>query len=140
MTRACANGLLVAMAQAANNDLISRFTGTRRAVPHLAVTTTAIGLITMLGALLIHDTTVLALALSSASLMGAGLAGPVMIKVLRWRHTAFSLFIAICAGLAAAAIWNASGLEAVFNKAGIGIAAGLLTNRLALTMMPSLPR
>jgi Na+/proline symporter len=128
---ATSNGLLIAMAQAANHDLLPRLFGSRSVTIPLAATTLVIGAITMVVSVLIHGS-VLTVALSSVSMMGAGLAGPVMIKVLRWPHTGASLLISICTGLGAAAIWRYSGMSGFFNEAGVGIAAGLIANWLTI--------
>lgn len=118
------NGLLVAMSQAAMRDLIRS-----QRVPFGAVVLVA-GLLTMLVSLVIHGT-VVTFALSSVSLMGAGLAPGIMVKVMGWRHSERSLLITIVVGLAAAVAWKYSGLGGFLNEAAIGIGAGLLTNYLA---------
>jgi sodium/proline symporter len=120
------NSLLVAMTQAVLNDLTSQ---SKKGISKLkfGVTCFVIGLVTMVLSSMLHGT-VLSLALTSVSLMGAGLAAAVMIKVLGWKHTSHSIAGAICVGLAAAIAWRMAGYGAIFNEAGIGIAFGVLTN------------
>lgn len=121
------NGLLVAMAQAVTHDLIPRSSTTRGRYVSLAPITLIIGLLTMIVSSVIHDT-VVTLALSSISLMGAGLAAAVMVKIMGWSHTASSLACAISVGLASAIAWKYSGMATYFNEAGIGMISGLAAN------------
>ena len=81
----------------------------------------------MIASVLIHGT-VVSLALSSVSLMGAGLAPAIMVKVMGWRHTAGSIAAGMLAGLASAIAWKYAGLGSFINEAGIGIACGLAVN------------
>jgi sodium/proline symporter len=122
-----ANGLLVAMAQSVTHDLAPRILpGKRTNVPFSAITF-LIGIATMALSLIIKGS-VFSVALSSVSLIGAGLAAPVLIKVVRWRHSAFSLFCAIISGVTSAVLWKQFGLASLINEAGVGIGVGLLTN------------
>jgi Na+/proline symporter len=121
------NGLLVAMGQALNHDLLPRLFNARSRRFPLSIATLAIGLITMVASLGISGS-VVSVALSSVSLMGAGVAAAVMIKVMRWPHTALSLLCSMLAGIAAALVWKQTGLASTFNEAGIGMAVGLITN------------
>lgn len=130
-----ANGILVAMSQAVTRDLLPRLFGPGARNMPLWPATLVLGALTMAFALNVQST-VMTLALSSASLMGAGLAAPVMVKVLRWPHSSVSLLIAMIAGLGAALAWKSAGLGGQFNEAGIGIAAGLLTNMIVAAMTP----
>jgi len=83
----------------------------------------------MVVSVLIHGT-VLTLALSSVSLMGAGLASAVIIKVMNWSHTATSLACAMVVGLLSAIVWKYTGMATYFNEAGVGIVSGLVVNLL----------
>jgi hypothetical protein len=76
---------------------------------------------------LIHGS-VLTLALSSVSMMGAGIAGAVLIKIMGWRHNAVTLCCTIAVGLFAAAAWTYAGLSSTVNESGIGAACGIVTN------------
>jgi Na+/proline symporter len=121
------NGLLVAMSQAVVHDLIPRISGGRALRIPFSVITVAIGLCTMVASVLI-DGTVVSLALSSVSMMGAGLAAAVMIRIMRWYYTAGSLLCTICTGIAAAALWKYAGMTNYLNEAAAGIACGLAAN------------
>lgn len=123
------NGLLIAMAQAVTHDFLPKAVGQHRPRIPFAVTTLLVGALTMVVSLFIHGT-VVSLALSSVSLMGAGLAAAVMIKIMRWRHTAMSLACTICAGLASAVAWKYNGMGGYINEAGIGMVCGLAVNLL----------
>jgi Na+/proline symporter len=120
-----ANSLLVSMAQA-TRDLLG--TGPGHRVPFWALSL-GLGLATMLAsATLAGDASVFTLAISSVSLMAAGLAPAVAIKVLRWPHTALSLTVAVFAGVAAALAWKITGLSNAINESAIGIPLGLIAN------------
>jgi Na+/proline symporter len=119
------NGLLVAMSQAVTRDLIR----TDR-LPFGAVVFMT-GLLTMVVSLVIHGS-VVTFALSSVSLMGAGLAPSIMIKVMGWNHTERSLLVTIIVGLAAAIAWKYSGFGSFLNEAAVGIGTGLLSNFVAV--------
>lgn len=127
---ATSNSLLVAMAQALAHDLVPRLPGLKGVRAPLWLASLAIGAATMAFALSIHGS-VVDLALSSVSLLGAGLAPAVMIKVLGWRHSTVSLLTTVIVGATAAVVWKTLGYGALVNEAAIGIAAGLLTNFLA---------
>lgn len=118
------NALLIAMAQSVKYDLLPR--SSRRRIP-FPLLTLLVGGCTMVASVLIHGS-VVSLALSSVSLMGAGLAPAVMVKVMGWRHTASSIAAGMCAGLASAIAWKYAGLGSFINEAGIGIVCGLAIN------------
>lgn len=120
-----ANSLIVAMAQA-TWDLLGPERGRRVPFWWLSL---GLGLTTMLASLaLAEQTSVFALAVTSISLMAAGLAPAVAIKVLRWRHTAASLTVAVFVGFFAALAWNVAGLSGAVNESAVGIPLGLLAN------------
>ncbi|MGI8570306.1 MAG: sodium:solute symporter family transporter [Methylocella sp.] len=123
---ATSNGLLVAMSQAVTHDLLPRLCG-RNSRVSLSVATLVIGGITMLVSVLIHGS-VVSVVLSSVSLMGAGLAAAVMIKVMGWPHSAASLLCAIIGGVASAVLWRQFGMSGHFNEAGVGMMVGLVAN------------
>lgn len=77
---ATANALLVAMAQAITHDITPCLLGGRLIPNNLAIATFVIGLITMLISMFIHGT-VVTVALSSVSLLAAGIGAAVMIKI-----------------------------------------------------------
>lgn len=122
-----ANSLLVAMAQA-TRDLFGRERADR--IPFWWITL-GLGVVTMFAALALQGrTTVFDLAITSVSLMAAGLAPAVAVKVLRWRHSARSITAAMFVGFAAALTWKVGGFSAALNEAAIGITLGLLANYL----------
>jgi sodium/proline symporter len=123
---ATSNGLLIAMAQAMIYDIAPRLSLRTVQLP-LAITTLVIGAVTMVVSLAIHGS-VVTIALSSASLIGAGLAPAVMIKVLRWKHSAASLCFAIVGGIVFALLWKQSGMAGYLNEAAVGMATGLVIN------------
>jgi sodium/proline symporter len=124
---ATSNSLLVAMAQTTSRDLIGRSQNGRQRVEELWPLTATIGAATMLLSLNLHST-VLDLALSSVSILGAGLAPAMLIRVLKWRHTDTSLVIAVVVGVCTAITWRYYGLSQTMNEAAPGIALGLLSN------------
>ena len=121
------NGLLIAMAQAVSHDLLPSFSDKHGARIPFAVITLFVGACTMVVSVLIHGT-VVSLALSSVSLMGAGLAAAVMIKIMGWKHSAMSLACAMCVGLASAVAWKYTGMGTYINESGIGMISGLAVN------------
>lgn len=120
------NGLLIAMAQAVSHDLLPRLGKDLRRVP-FGVVIFLLGGLTMIVSTVIHGS-VLSFALSSVSMMGAGLAGVVMIKLLGWRHSSTSLVLAMIAGIAGATAWKLFNLSTHINEAGVGMATALVTN------------
>lgn len=124
---ATSNGLLIAMAQAVTHDLLPKISAKHSQKIPFAVITLTIGVLTMVVSVLIHGT-VLTLALSSVSLMGAGLASAVIIKVMHWSHTATSLACAMVVGLLSAIVWKYTGMATYFNEAGVGMVSGLAVN------------
>jgi sodium/proline symporter len=121
------NGLLIAMAQSATHDFTAHGSRARPGAARLTTAILVLGVTTMAASLLMHGT-VLDLALGSISLMGAGLAPAVMVKIMGWRHQAVSLTLAVVAGIAATLTWKLTGLSSDFNEAGIGILTGLIVN------------
>lgn len=124
---ATTNSLLVAMAQSVTRDLLRPLLGERADNAPIGIIALAVGAITM-GASMVVSGTVVSFALTSVSLMAAGIAPSVMIKVLGWRHNSWSLLCSILLGFISAAVWKYSGFGAVINEAAIGIALGLLVN------------
>ncbi len=120
-----ANSLLVAMAQATRDLLgIQR----SRRVPFW-VLTLSLGVLTLLATLALEGrASVFDLAITSISLLAAGLAPAVAIKVLGWRHTLWSITAAVFLGFAAALSWNLGGLSGHINESAIGIAVGFAAN------------
>jgi Na+/proline symporter len=134
---ATANALLVSMAQAVAFDILS-FTRSSvlKRIPLYRVTL-LMGAITLIASITIEGS-VMSLVVASVSMLGAGLAPAVMIKVMGWRHTPLSLLVAMLCGLASALAWRYSGLGAHFNESGVGLAIGLLANALVSNDRPLL--
>lgn len=124
---ATSNGLLIAMAQAIKLDLIPRVPGLRSVRFPVPVITAFVGACTMAMSAVIHGT-VVGLALSSISLIAAGLAAPVMVRIMNWPHTAASISASILSGLLAAIAWKYFGMSAHLNEACVGILIGLAIN------------
>ncbi len=72
------------------------------------------------------------MAIGSITKLGAAVGAPVMIKTLRFKHTAGSLLAAVLAGLASAYGWDRLGYGGFVNEAAIGLACSLLANRVAI--------
>jgi len=120
-----ANSLLVAMTQA-TRDLL----GPRLAL-HIPfwMLSLVIGLTTLFAALILGGrSSVFSLAVTSVSLMAAGLAPAVAIKVLRWGHTTHSITLAVFVGLVSGLAWQLAGLSTHVNEAAVGIPLGLFSN------------
>ncbi|MBI1406073.1 MAG: hypothetical protein GC145_08105 [Caulobacter sp.] len=122
---ATSNSLLVAMAQTVKHDLFGQRAGTV-GLPLWPITLVVGGLTMALASML--NATVVGLALSSVSLMGAGLAPAMLIRLLSWKQNDFSLIASIIAGLTVAIAWKLSGIGATLNEALPGLVAGLLAN------------
>ncbi len=137
------NGLLVAMSQAVVHDLLpSRWQhdqhGWKRHL--MPLSTIGLGMMTLLLSFNLHGT-VVNQALFSVSLMGAGLAPAVIIKLMGWQHQAASLLLTVFGGLVGALLWVAMGYHTVLNEAAIGIASGLLVHLLCrIFLTPASPQ
>lgn len=126
---ATSNSLMVAMAQAASRDLFDR-TGTEQSdVEVLWPFTATLGVATMVLSFFLHSS-VVNLALSSVSLLGAGLAPAMIVRVLKLRYTDTSLICSVLAGISTAVVWKYLSLGASINEAAPGIAAALVVNYL----------
>lgn len=126
---ATSNSLLVSMAQAISHDF---FTNEMQQKYQKILTTSIVfvlGILTMIGAsTLAQQNTVFSLAIGSVSIMGAGLAAPVLIKIFDIQRTGFSLLCSIIAGLLSAIVWKLYGFDQIINEAATGIVIGLITN------------
>lgn len=123
------NGLLVAMSQALRRDVLARWIGARASSPGVS---TAVTLVLGLGTILLSfwlPGTVFSIAITAVSLIGASLAGAVMIKLFAWPHSAGSLLASVIGGFFAGTAWHAAGFTATLNEAPVGIAVSLLINR-----------
>lgn len=123
---ATSNSLLVAMAQSLKFDFLGRVAPSMRKIPLYAFTL-VLGAVSMVVSLY-SDGTVLNIAVTSVSLMGAGLAPAMIVKLLGLRHTDMSIFLAIVIGISTAIYWKFSGNSAIINEAAPGILVGLAVN------------
>lgn len=123
---ATSNSLLVAMSQSLKFDFLERVAPSVKKVP-LFVFTLVLGALSMIASLN-SDGTVLNIAVTSVSLMGAGLAPAMIVKILDLRHTDLSIFLAILIGISAAIYWKFSGNSTMINEAAPGILVGLIVN------------
>ena len=80
------------------------------------------------------DASVVDLALTSISLLAAGIAPVVMIKVLEWTHSGLSLLVSIFIGFSIALLWIYLGWNSVISEAAPGILTGLATNYLVMRL------
>jgi sodium/proline symporter len=119
------NGLLVAISQIVTRDLLPQ--GVRTETRPWMLISMALGAITI-GLSLVLPGNVYSIAIDAVSMIGAGLAGPVIIKVFGLRHSATSLVCSFAAGLGAAIIWKIIGFGAILNESGIGMGTSLLVN------------
>jgi len=126
---ATSNSLLVAISQAVLHDVLPKNISSASFKKISALLVVVLGAATMGGAFLLSGTSsVFQVALSSVSLMGAGLAAPVMIKVMNWQRTGISLLCSICVGFLGAIVWKYIGMGSLLNEAAIGIVLGLIVN------------
>lgn len=124
---ATSNSLLVALAQTVSRDLFTGINEHRRNGKELWPLIAVLGATTMVVSMHLHST-VVNLALSSVSLMGAGLAPAMLIRVLNWRRTDVSLIAAVVMGIFTAILWRHLGLSGIMNEAAPGILAALSAN------------
>jgi Na+/proline symporter len=128
------NSLLVAIAQTFQRDVLHRLTKTKEQRTSF-FTILLIGIGTIFLSMILPGN-VFTIAIGAVSMIGAAVAGPVLVKIMGWSHTSISLFCSIVVGILAAFAWQQSGASAVFNEAGIGILASLLTNWLVAGIGP----
>lgn len=126
---ATSNSLLVAMAQSLKRDLIERIGSAGKWAP-LWLLTMVLGATSMFVSLNI-DTTVLNLAVTSVSILGAAIAPAMIVKVVPFRHSELSIALSIVVGVFIAVSWKVSGYSALINEAAPGILSGLVVNALS---------
>jgi Na+/proline symporter len=115
------------MAQSVSRDLLGRYGTQARSAEDIWPVTATLGAATMILSLNLHSS-VFNLALASVSLLGAGLAPVMMIRVLNWRRTDTSLIFAALVGFCTASLWRFFGLSGFMNEAAPGIALALSAN------------
>lgn len=122
---ATSNGLLVAMSQALTHDLLPRMRNGAR-YP-IALGCVILGALTM-GASLTLSGSIVTISIASVSMMAAGIAPAVMVRISGWRSTPASLLATIVFGLVVAGAWRWAGYHDTLNEAAPGILAGLIGN------------
>jgi sodium/proline symporter len=122
------NSIVVAVAQTVHKDIIqsgreSQQTG-GLTPPYI------VGIVALSGLLIsfVIPGSVFSIAVNSISKIAAGIAGPVIIKILKINHDGVSILSSMSAGVLAAFLWSGLGYSAEFNESGIGIIVGFLTN------------
>jgi len=124
-----ANSLLIALAQSVKHDILSHIP-LRKAHPrNLTVIIVIAGAATMAIASVLTGS-VASLAITAISFVAAGIAGPMIIKLMNWRHTGASLTIAMIIGIAVSMLWSGFGLSSTLNEAAIGISVSITLNYL----------
>lgn len=119
-----ANSLIVASSQLVARDALPK---------HFRSTTTpfyiigSFGLVTI-GLSFVLPGNVFTIAISAVSMIGAALAGPMIIKLYDLPHTAVSLIASILSGVASAYLWADNGYNAFVNEAAVGLLVGLFVN------------
>lgn len=125
-----ANSIVVAVAQSVHRDIFGR-SGKETTTPF--ITTFGVGITTIVLSFLVPGS-VFGIAIGAVSKVGAAIAGPVIIKVMGWNHTALSLLLAISSGIAAAFAWEYLGFNSTFNEAGVGIGVSLIVNKVTAAL------
>jgi Na+/proline symporter len=135
---ATSNSLLVAMSQAVIHDFFPRWESEKGQNRLELVVVLLLGAITMLGAVYLAEKgSVFTIALGSVSLMGAGLAAPVLIKIFDMQRTSLSLFLSIATGFVSAIVWKFSAVGPLLNEAAVGFIIGLIVNQITCKLQTS---
>jgi len=127
------NAILIAIAQTVQRDLFGIRTSNAGKMTFL---TFVLGIVTVLLSLVLPGN-VFSIAIDSVSKIGAGLAGPVIIKALRWNHSGFSLLLSVVTGIGTAFIWKEMGYGSAFNEVGIGLVCSLVVNWVVAKFEPA---
>jgi sodium/proline symporter len=126
---ATSNSLLIAMSQAVIHDFLPSSSSKKRQSISTSLVVLILGALTMLGTILIAEqSSVFELAIGAVSLMGAGLAAPILIRIFEAERTGLSLLLSMLAGLISAICWKYAQLGGLINEAAIGIVIGFITN------------
>ena len=121
---ATSNSLLVVMAQTVCYDIFSQRRTNNFDAPSLWPYTAAIGLATMLASALLQSS-VFEIAITSASLLGAGLAPVMAVRAFGQRPSAKAILASIVLGFVTALAWKLVGWGSSLNEAVPGMIAGL---------------
>lgn len=122
-----ANSILIALSHTIKHDLLKRLAlGNFFSITILSFVFGILTLIIAYNA----SSSVASVSIAAISFIAAGLAGPVMIKILSWKHSVISLLIAMFVGICTSVAWSLFGYSSFMNEAAIGILISLLTNRI----------
>lgn len=122
-----ANGILVAITQVIQHDVVEYNSPMHLGKRSRQMLTIGLGLVTIILSFSLPGN-VFTVVVGAASMLGASVGGAALIKVLGLRHSARSLLITIVVGLVSAYLWKTSPYGGLVNEAGIGISAGILAN------------
>lgn len=121
-----ANSILIALSHTIKHDLGKRLNLGK--VFSITILSCIFGILTLTIAYN-ASSSVASISIAAISFIAAGLAGPVMIKILDWRHSDSSLLIAMFIGISTSILWSWLGYSSFVNEAAIGIVTSLITNR-----------
>lgn len=124
-----ANSLLIALSQSLKHDILNQVSPKSSGKCNLTIIILLAGAATMGVASLITGS-VASLAISAISFVAAGIAGPMIIKLMRWNHTGLSLTIAMMTGITCSVLWSVLGLSSTLNEAAIGMSVSIIINYL----------
>ena len=138
-----ANSLLVSMAQSIRYDFFQPLNKPFLIKIPLSFFVVVLGAITLLVANA-FEASVAFLIIKSTLLMSAGLASPMIIKVLQLKHTGCSLFFSLLGGMTSAIGWSLYGPTDVMNEVIVGVFTGyflnIITYRLELALRQTSPQ
>jgi sodium/proline symporter len=123
------NGILVAISQVIQHDLVESNSSLSFGKRSRQTLVLGLGLVTIALSFSLPGN-VFTVVVGAASMLGAGVGGAALIKVLGLNHSGRSLLITIVVGLTSAYLWKTSPYGGIANEAGIGILIGVLSNAL----------
>ncbi len=112
------NGILVSIAQIVQRDLLQRAGPLHFSELNQILLTFVLGVCTIFLSIIVPGN-VFSMAIDFVSIIGAGIAAPMMIRLFSWKHTGGSLFISIIGGILPATIWKVFGLDTLINEAAV---------------------
>jgi Na+/proline symporter len=131
-----ANGLLVAITQTLQRNVIPVFfkARERKKLLRAEYISIAVGVATILLSISLPGN-VYSIIISSLAMLGSGLGGAIMVRVMKWRHTGASLCAALMTGILSALAWKMSGFGDIMNEAAIGLSGSLAANYIVVRWM-----
>lgn len=121
------NSIIVSVAQTVKNDLVGiLIVGVKEKSTSVAMLLT-VGILSLIVSAF-SSGTVFAIAVGAVSKIAAGLAGPMIIKIMNWRHSGGSIISAMIGGISVSFLWSSVGLSGAVNESAIGIFVGLALN------------